>query len=305
MNKIEGLIAASFTPMKIDRSINLALIPELYESFKQNNIGGVFINGSTSEGLSLTTKERMKVTEAWSNAISDDFKLLVHVGHAALQDARVLAEHAALCSSVSGISTVGPFYQKPNSVSELVDFCKEIAKSASEIPFYYYHIPEITGVDFPMIDFLKRASDEIPTLAGIKFSNHDFIDYSQCRQYANEHYDLMFGTDELLSCGLMLGAKGFIGSTYNLFPHLYHQIIDAFEQNDIGQVQQLQRKSMEYVRIIGHYGFGGAAKGVMKLLDLDCGPARLPFQTINKKQLNQLENELTNKGFFEYTLKTE
>lgn len=302
--KIKGLVAAPFTPMNEDRSINLSFIPKLYERFRKNGVVGVFINGSTSEGLSLTTEERKALTEAWNGVVDNDFKLLAHVGHAGIEDAKNLARHAAKFKSVSGISTVGPFYQKPGSTRELVHFCKEIAIEAPELPFYYYHIPSLTAVDFPMYDFLTLASDAIPTLAGIKFSNHDYVDFSRCLEFQDERFDIMFGNDELLSCGLMLGARGFVGSTYNLFPKLYHKIFKAFEEGNLTKVQRLQRKSMEYVQLINQYGgYNGAAKGVMKLLGVDCGPARLPLKTPLKSQLDELEIRLGEKGFFKYAVK--
>lgn len=301
--KLKGLIAAPFTPMSKDRSINLSVIPRMYERFRKNDVIGAFINGSTSEGLSLTTDERKTLAETWDEVVDSDFKLLVHVGHAGIEDAKTLSRHAAKLKFVSGISTVGPFYQKPDSTKELVRFCKEIAREAPEVPFYYYHIPPLTAVDFPMHDFLNLASDEIPTLSGIKFSNHDYVDFSQCLQFQDERFDIMFGNDELLSCGLMLGARGFVGSTYNLFPKLYHEIFEAFKEGKVTEVQQLQHKSMEYVRIIHQYGgYNGAAKGVMKLLGIDCGPARLPLKTPSKDQLDELGFALRNKNFFSYAL---
>src|SRR5699024_11807852 len=103
---------------------------------------------------------------------------------------------------------------------------------------------------------------------------------------------------------LMLGAQTYVGSPYNLLPGLYHDIFEAFNERDIAEVRRLQRKSMEYIRLIDQYdGYNGAAKGVMKLLGIDCGPARLPLQTITDDELGELENELREKDFFEYAAK--
>lgn len=302
MNSIEGLVVAPFTPMKEDGSIHLDRIPALYEHYRGHKIVGAFINGSTGEGLSLTTRERKQIAEKWNEVITDDFKLLIHVGHAALEDAKSLGKHAAHLSNVTAVSTVGPFYRKPADVAGLVDFCQQVAGAAPNVPFYYYHIPALTEVDFSMVDFLAQGSEKIPTLRGIKFTNHDYVDFSRCLEFANGKYDIMFGNDELMSCGLMLGARGFVGSTYNLFPHLYHEIIAAYEQGSFTEVRRLQRKSMEFVRLIDQYEYGGAAKGVMKLLGLDCGPARLPLQTIDADELTALEKKLSKTDFFSYAI---
>ncbi|WP_372638127.1 dihydrodipicolinate synthase family protein [Fodinibius sp.] len=302
MNSIEGLVVAPFTPMKEDGSIQLDMIPPLYEHYREQKIVGAFINGSTGEGLSLTTRERKQLAEKWNETITDDFKLLIHVGHAGVEDAKSLGKHAAQLSNVTGISTVGPFYRKPADVGGLVDFCQQVAEAAPEVPFYYYHIPALTEVNFSMVDFLAEGSEKIPMLSGIKFSNYDYVDFSRCLEFADGKYDIMFGNDELMSCGLILGARGFVGSTYNLFPGLYHEILAAYERGDLSEVRRLQRKSMEFVRLIDQYEYGGAAKGVMKLLGLDCGPARLPLQTIDAGELTALEKKLRETDFFSYAM---
>ncbi|MDR8390770.1 dihydrodipicolinate synthase family protein [Aliifodinibius sp. S!AR15-10] len=301
--KIKGLVVAPFTPMHKNGRINLTVIPSLHELYKNNKVTGAFINGSTGEGLELTAEERKSLTEAWDDSVSDNFKLLVHVGHSSLEEAKALASHAGNCNSVDGISTVGPFYRKPDSVERLVEFCKEVAAAAPDTPFYYYHIPPLTGVDLPMFDFLELAAEEIPTLAGIKFSHNNFVDFSRCLQYKKGSFDLIFGSDELMSCGLMLGAEGFIGSTYNLFPWLYHQIFEAFDSGNMTEVRRLQNQSMNYVRLIDQFGYAAAAKRLMKRLGVDCGPARLPLHTPTEEQMDELESVLREEDFFSYALR--
>ena len=66
MQHIHGLVAAPFTPMNEDGSLNLGLIPAYYRLLKENNVKGAFICGSTGEGVSLTLAERKAVAEAWA-----------------------------------------------------------------------------------------------------------------------------------------------------------------------------------------------------------------------------------------------
>ena len=55
---LKGLIAAPFTPMHEDGSLNLSIIPDYYEMLKANGVVGVFICGSTGEGVSLSLDEK-------------------------------------------------------------------------------------------------------------------------------------------------------------------------------------------------------------------------------------------------------
>jgi N-acetylneuraminate lyase len=65
---ITGLVAAPFTPMRPDGSINLELIPAIVDKLIKNKVNGMFVCGSTGEGPSLTSAERKLVAEAFVKA---------------------------------------------------------------------------------------------------------------------------------------------------------------------------------------------------------------------------------------------
>ena len=62
------------------------------------------------------------------------------------------------------IAANAPSFFKPSSVETLVDVCAGISEAAPGLPFYYYHIPALTGVNFPMVDFLRAAGKRMPAL---------------------------------------------------------------------------------------------------------------------------------------------
>ena len=53
-----GLTAATLTPMSDDRQLNLQQVPRIVDFLYEQGINGIFVCGSTGEGLSLTTRER-------------------------------------------------------------------------------------------------------------------------------------------------------------------------------------------------------------------------------------------------------
>lgn len=294
--KINNLIAATYAPMKKDQSLNLEVIG-LYNSFlKKNKVAGAFVNGSTGDFTSLSVKERKEIIAEWSKYRSDDFALINHVGHTSLKVAKDLAAHSA--DKVDAIATLSPFYFKPPTLQSLVYYCAEIAKSAPNLPFYYYHIPVLTGADFKMIDFLPMAADQIPNFAGLKFTKNDLIDYNYCLNYNKNAYNILFGFDEILLSSLPIGAKGWVGSTYNHLAPLYYQIIEAYkDRNDI-LASELQRKAVKFVEILNAKGgFNGVAKGFMKTLGVDCGPSRYPHITLSDADYIEIRKELDQIGY--------
>ena len=294
--KLEGLIAAPFTALHRDGSLNLDAIEQQAEHLKSNRVNGAFICGTTGEGLSLSTEERRKVGERWVAAAKGRLKIIVHVGHNSLVESRELARHAQQIGA-DAFATLAPSFFKPNRIELLVSFCAEVAAAASELPFYFYHMPAMTGVNLSMPEFLAAAGKRIPNLAGTKFTDENLMSYAQCVALENGRYNILFGRDEMLLAALALGATGAVGSTYNFMAPLYHEVIDAFHQGDLAAARSSQLKANELIGIMSRYGGLPAGKAMMAMAGVDCGPVRLPLSDLSKEALEAFRRELQGSGF--------
>lgn len=293
---MEGLVAAAFTPMLPDGHINLEMIVPLAQHLQQSGLAGVFVCGTTGEGLSLTLTERLDVAEAWTRASSPRLRVIVHVGDNSIEACRAMARHAQE-HGAWGVACMAPSFFRPGCVSGLVDFCARVAAAAPDLPFYYYHLPAMTGVQVPMLDFLLAAEARIPNLAGIKFTSEDLMDYARCAAFDGGRYDLLFGRDEILLAGLALGARGAIGSTYNFAAALYQRILSAWARGDLSLALQEQQRSMEMVAALRESCpvlVGG--KAAMKMIGLDCGSMRPPLRSLTPVQYDRLRNNLASLG---------
>jgi N-acetylneuraminate lyase len=295
---LQGLIAAPFTPMKKDGSVNLDLIPEYYRFLKHNKVTGAFICGSTGEGVSMTSEEKKSVIKAWGDATKGDseFKVMALVGGTSIEDAKDTARYAQQCG-LYGVSFTAPFYFKPANVEMLTACCKEIADAVPDMPFYYYHIPVLNGVNFPMIDLLKNVEGKISNFAGIKYTHEDFMDFLSCLHFENGKYDMLWGRDESMLSALAVGAKGAVGSTFNYAAPLYYNLIDAFNQNDFKKAQALQQQSIDMITLLGKYGGIATGKAFMKLVGIDCGEFRLPVKNMSNEQFEAFKKEVEELNF--------
>eukprot|EP00069_Balaena_mysticetus_P000923 bmy_03559T0 len=94
----------------------------------------------------------------------------------------------------------------------LINFLKEVAAAAPALPFYYYHIPALTGVKIRAEELLDGIQDKIPTFQGLKFSDTDLLDFGQCvDQNRQQQFAFRFGVDEQLLSALVMGATGAVG----------------------------------------------------------------------------------------------
>lgn len=290
---LTGLIAAPFTPFLPSGELNLSLIPAYYELLKTNGVSGAFISGSTGEGVSMSLEEKKQVATAWATATrhDPDFKVMCFLGGTSVTDCKELAVHAQR-EGLYAVSFTAPFYFKPANVEQLAACCREIASCVPDMPFYYYHIPVLTGVAFPMIDLLKAVDGTIPNFAGIKYTHEDFMDFLTCLRFRNAKYDLLWGRDENLLSALVLGTRGSVGSTFNYAAPLYHAIIQAFEQNDLETARAEQQRSIDMIRLLGKYGGIATGKAYMKKIGLDCGQFRLPIRNMSATEWESFNQDL-------------
>lgn len=299
IKKINGLIAAPFTPMKKGGEINPEIIPAYANKLKTDNVKGVFICGTTGEGMLMTNEERRTIAEKWIKEQTDDFKVIVHVGTTSAKQSKQLAEHAQSIGAYA-IGSMGPVFLKPGRTEELVDFCAEIAVGAPNLPFYYYHIPSVSGVSLSMVEFMQKAAPVIPNLAGIKFTHNNFMEMQQFLNLDDGKWDILHGYDEMLLAGFVFGVKGAVGSTYNFMAPLYNQIIDDFEKGNLEEARQKQLASVKIIEVlIKHKGALAAGKAIMKEVGIDCGSCRAPLPAFTNNEMELFINDMKNAGFFE------
>ena len=300
MKKLTGLIAATFTPMHADCQVNLTPIPGMVEALAAQGITGLYVCGSTGEGPSLTTAERKAVAEAFVEAAQGRIPVIVQVGHNSVEEARSLAAHAAQIGA-DAISAVSPSYFKPEDMGILSETIARIAGGAPETPFYYYHIPRLSGIALDVPRFLEMTASRIPTLVGVKFSCPDVHVMQACRAVEDGRYNILFGVDEMLLSGLAAGCDGAVGSTYNFLAPLYQQVINEFTAGNMAAAQDAQLKAVELVSTMLRYHGMGGLKAAMSLTGIPCGPPRLPLTAITPEEHDRMRAELAAMGFFAYT----
>jgi N-acetylneuraminate lyase len=299
VHSITGLVAAVFTPMHGDGSLNLDQVGPIVDHLESIGTRGIYVVGSTGEGMSLTGRERRGVAEAYTAAAQGRMRVIIQVGHNSIREARNLAQHAQQIGA-DVVSATAPSYFKPASVRPLVESMAEIAAGAPDLPFYYYHVPGLTGAGIDMVDFLHLAPSRIPNLVGIKFTQPALDRYQACAAVADGRFDLLWGIDEMLLSALAVGAKGAVGSTYNFLGPLYQQVISAFQAGDMAAAREHQTTAVKLVHLLIRHGGAAAIKAVMQLIDLDCGPVRLPLEPLDGPELAALEQELDAAGFFDW-----
>lgn len=282
MEKLTGLISAPHTPFTEDGAVNYAVIDQYAAHLIKDGVKGIYICGTTGEGVHCTVAERKAIAERWVAASKGQLSITVHTGALSIEDTLDLTRHAETLD-IFATSAIAPCFFKPASVEDLIDYCSVVAAAAPSKKFYYYHSGMVpTGID--MEAFLIAAEGKIPNLAGIKFNDGDLYMYQRCLRACGGKFDIPFGVDEFIPGGLACGATGAVGSTYNYAAPIYTDIIAAHAAGDTATIAKKMDQVIAIIRVLVKFGGVQGGKAAMILHGIDCGPARMPLRNLTAEQ---------------------
>ncbi|OXU28971.1 hypothetical protein TSAR_002348 [Trichomalopsis sarcophagae] len=297
----KGIIATAFTPFRHDsvRSLNLEVIPQYAKYFQIKEFGAVLINGTYGEGMAMSTEERIQVAEAWSEAVKATKQhLMIQVGGTNLQDVKKLASHAQSIRANS-ILCLPELYYKPRTVEELIDYLKEVGEAAPEIPLFYYHSPDATGVNrelafleieasilyVNMAEFFKKVDNKIPSLGGVKFAVADLDACYKALRAAANRFKIILANNYILPASISIGIDTFMPTSMNVAPDLVKKIVGLAETGFYSDAQVYQTQLAHAIDQIADIN-NGVAMAPMKYVTsltapINVGPTRKPLRTFD------------------------
>jgi N-acetylneuraminate lyase len=291
------LVSAPWTPFHDDdeRSLHLEMVEKDAQFQSKRGVNFVWVVGGMGQWSTITVPERKLLAEEWvKQGHKYGLKIIVHVGHQCISDSQDLARHAEKIGA-DGVAVLPPYApSKPNSLDVLVMVLAKIANEV-DIPFYYYHMPGQTGLNYKMQDLLIACRGVIPTFAGIKYVSNDLEDFQNCLTLDGGKYDMMWAPEPKLQA-LPFGTTSFVLAESYYAPFLL-DVLNAYKKGDMKKADEAQKRLNNLQSLIK----GEAAKEVMKMLGIDLGPPRLPNVQISEQDYDKLFITLKDWGFFNST----
>jgi N-acetylneuraminate lyase len=239
------ILPALVTPLTDDGELDVPSLEHLIDHLYSSGVGGLYVTGSTGEGVYLDPEVRQEVVEIAVSLSKGHGQTVVHVGSVAASQAFDMARHAAQAGA-DAVSSIPPFvggYGWP----EVLGYYKRLA-AASPIPVVGYYIPSLTGQSFSADQMLELMA--IPNVVGFKCTDTNVYLEQRFLARMSPNQILYHGADELLAFGLAMGAHGGIGTTYNFMPKLILEIAQACAEGRLADAVSLQKKVNEIIDIL-------------------------------------------------------
>ena len=295
MNTIQpGVMSAFLTPFNEDGTVKENAIGELADFQISRGIGGLYVCGSTGEGMVMSAEERMRVAECAVRAAAGRTQVIVHVGSPDEGTSVALARHAVRIGA-QGLSAVPPYYYKHHR-DYVTSYYKAIA-AATELPFLVYFIPSlVVGLDTATLESLMQ----VPHIVGMKWTEDNL---EPLYNFKERHPDKLafMGHDAMMLSALILGANGGIGAFYNVMPAGFSRVYRSFMEGDLAAAVEEQRQIDHFIAVIKKYMLSAnqvPLKAVLKACGVDVGVPRRPVPPIAQEAEEALVRDLKKDGFF-------
>ncbi|MBE6569615.1 MAG: N-acetylneuraminate lyase [Ruminococcaceae bacterium] len=286
-----GILPAIITPFHDDGTFNRRAAEEVIDYEYRFPIKGFYINGATGEGPIISEKTRMEMAETAVEKSKGRGKIINHIGAPDSNSAFRLAKHAAEigCDAIS--SVLPNFYFKYTS-AQILDYYKRIA-DISGLPVVVY----ANGLmNQNPVDFMEEVM-KIDGVIGVKYTIFNYYDMHRICELNGGNINVLNGPDEMLICGLTMGADGGIGTTYNIMPGWYCELYDAFRAGKFEKAREIQFRINHVIDIIRRYPTSiPFVKEVFRLRGIDAGHSAYPARVYTAEESAAMRWELVEAG---------
>jgi N-acetylneuraminate lyase len=285
-----GIYPALVTPFDETGAFHEAAFEKLLERVYRAEIDGVYVCGSTGEGMLQPIEQRKRVTEAAVRCSPRGKSVIVHTGAHRTSDAVELTRHAAQAgaAAVSSLPPTGAF-----SFDEVRSYYRTLAE-ASELPFLVYYFPAVSPAIASMAQILELCA--LPNVIGLKFTDHDFYKLSLVRNAGKVAFS---GYDEVLAAGLLMGASGGIGTFYNLVPELFVEVWRLGGAGKWTAARAVQARINELIELTLRYPCFPAVKTILGWNGVAAGRCLEPRRALTADEERGLRESLAASSFAE------
>jgi 4-hydroxy-tetrahydrodipicolinate synthase len=212
--QLSGAFTALVTPFASTGAVDFDTFDRLLERQLEGGIGGLVPCGTTGESPTLEDDEQSDVIAHTVKAAKGHVPVVAGTGSNCTNYAKQLAKTAE-AAGADAVMVLMPYYNKP--CQEGLFRHVQIVAQAVSIPVVLYNIPGRTAVDLS-VETTLRILDACPNVVGIKDASGG-VNYCQdLLRRSGDRVTLLSGDDVLTLPMMVVGAKGVISVTSNLYP---------------------------------------------------------------------------------------
>jgi 4-hydroxy-tetrahydrodipicolinate synthase len=227
-------LAAIATPFRPDGQLDLDAFGAHADWLAESGLDGVFVAGTTGEGVLLEHDEVAALVE---RAVQHgSIRVIAQVGRPSTRATVALAGRA-LDAGAHAVAAYVPWFYPVTQVQLRRHFLA-LLEAAGGAPAFMYNIPPrtVNDLDPGLAGELAAAG-----FAGMKDSTGDFARHEAYLRAVDGHdFELYTGTEPFLLRSVRAGSTGSISALANCVPELFTRLAAALERGDDDEAARVQ-----------------------------------------------------------------
>lgn len=283
---LERVIPALITPFNQDEKIKKNVIKQVIDMCLEKGVAGFYVGGSSAETFLQSTEERKEIIKTAVDACNGRCYVIAHIGCVGTKNTIELAKYAKEAGA-DAVSAIPPFYYK-HSVEEIKRHYVKVIEE-SKMKMIIYNFPRLSGFEFNS----ENAADlfKHPMVCGLKYTSTELF---KMERIINKNPDLTVysGFDETLAPGMLLGATGTIGTTYNFMPQKAIKVCERIKNGDAKGAMVIQTQMNNIIEGLIKVGVYQGVKYALAKMGIDAGVCRMPFKNMSNEDKLYLDKIL-------------
>lgn len=291
MSTFQGAIVAVVTPFK-DGKVDEQGLKDLVEFHIENGTHGIVPCGTTGESATLDFNEHKRVIELTVETVAGRIPVIAGTGANNTLEAIELTE-SARASGADAVLSVVPYYNRP-SQEGLYQHFKAIS-DAVDIPMFLYNVPSRTVANM-LPETVARCAG-LKNVIGIKEATGSLNQVSEVIRVCPDDFIVLSGDDFTSMPTVLIGGKGVISVTSNVYPKAMAEMMEAALAGDLARANEIHYQLFPLMNAMFCYPSPAPAKKALELMGMvQSGELRLPMTQMDDASIETLKRAMSEVG---------
>jgi 4-hydroxy-tetrahydrodipicolinate synthase len=284
-NDLKGIMPALVTPSDQEGVFKATETKKLLNILMQAGVSGIVPLGGTGEFTNLPPKERVRFVEFIAKEVDGRLPVIAGVLSPGYHEAVEVGLDFKKAGA-DALMLLTPFYVKPTQDGIINYFLSFIDKV--KMPIVLYDIPYRTMVSTDPAT-VRKIAEKSEMLIGMKACNPDLAYFARLMLQLGDLISVLSGEEYLFMSHVLLGARGGILATCNLFPNEWIKMYECLQKKDIDTAKEILFSLVPFLDAAFCEINPGPLKAALSLAGYEVGPALSPLVAPQRSTIEKLQ----------------
>ncbi len=289
MTEIGRLITAMVTPFDEKGAVDYDQAKRLAKALLDSGSDGLVITGTTGEGPTLSSEEKIRLYAEVKEAIGSRGAVIAGTtDNDTAKSIELSAEAEAV--GVDALLLTVPAYNKPPQEG-LYQHFKAIAESTS-LPCLLYNVTSRTSLN--MTDETTIRLSHIDNIVGVKEAGSDLNQITRIIDGAGDGFRVWSGNDDETFSIMATGGYGVVSVLSHLVGNQIKQMMGYLLEGDLEKAAAEHRRLLPLFKVMFIVSNPIPLKYSLNHVGFNVGPMRLPLVPPDDKSAEKIRDVLSN-----------